>query len=234
MGDSSGHLAERRQRARTAHALVRLRELRLEPLDLRRQRGMRLLQPRGGLGEGAHELREVAILSRCLRHQPALSVNRGPGEACGAAYAFCAITPASTRCTPSAASRRRDLSSRTNALSRTPTASSTAFISALIARSGPTSSLVSSGAPCERDPLLVEGAHRLDERVAGVEMPVQRELSLGRRAFAAGGAIHHGKDLRLELGELQQRLRALEPGLRYLEQSQPMSSHSRDTPLVCR
>ena len=39
--------------------------------------GVRLLKPRGRLGEGTHELSEVAILTRCLRHQPALSVNLG-------------------------------------------------------------------------------------------------------------------------------------------------------------
>jgi len=77
MRDAGGHLAERGKRPRAAEPFVRLRELALEPLDLPREGGVRLLQPCGRLRKGPHELREVAILTRCLRHQPALSVNLG-------------------------------------------------------------------------------------------------------------------------------------------------------------
>jgi len=64
VGDARSHLAKRGQRARAAQALVGLRELGLQPLDLRAQRHMRLLQARHGLGEGAHELPEVGALRR--------------------------------------------------------------------------------------------------------------------------------------------------------------------------
>jgi hypothetical protein len=47
----------------------------------------------------------------------------------------------------------------------------------------------------QRDPLVVERAHRLDQRVARVEMSVERRLGVRGRAVAARCAVDDGQHL---------------------------------------